>query len=259
MVAEAIRHGSHVLSGGRLSVSASKSCPSASVNERAAASRVRPCLSLGLSLALRRQSAVSGLTLPRRILRRNEFLYVHGEPGETLFMIESGWLKRVVPTMSGRNPLIDIHGWGDLIGEASLSDNMRHDSIIALSDCRVLVVSMEILHRLLQAGELTADWTRHICDRIRWHQDVIAQFITMDSRQRLSARLAMLGQRLIHDDEGVVELPRGLTQEDLAAIVGTTRSRIGVFLRALEDDGLIVRSGGALCYEPTSLGAALTS
>jgi CRP/FNR family cyclic AMP-dependent transcriptional regulator len=212
---------------------------------------------LKISLSLRHQLSLSGSSLPIRKLERNDFLYVQGEPGDTLFLIETGWLKRIVPTVSGRSPLIDVHRWGDLVGEASLSDGMRHDSIIAMSPCTVLVLYSKLLYRVLLAGDLISDWTVHMSERIRIQQDIISQFVTMDSRNRLAARLVMFGQRLELSGDGTVELPRQLTQEDLAAIVGTTRSRIGVFLRELEQDGLIRRSERGIEYEPNRLLANL--
>jgi CRP/FNR family cyclic AMP-dependent transcriptional regulator len=231
-----------------VSVPGSRTCADKSGASPRASRRPR------LGTLLLEYAEMSGSSYCARNLRRNDFLYVIGEPGDAIHLIVSGWVKRVVPSYLGKESLVDIHLSGDIVGEISLADGRRHDSAIAMSSCVVLVIPSEVLYVMLDSVEVRLTWVEYMSDRLRRQQEIIWQFATMDCRTRLTARLAMLGHLLATVDDGQrIQLPRWVTHEDLASIVGTTRSRIGTFLRDLEADGLVIRSRTGLTFDPSQL------
>lgn len=175
-----------------------------------------------------------------RTIARNASLYVYGEAGSTVFIINKGWVKRLVPDRAGKPSIMDMHQAGDIVGEMSFADGLRHDSAVAKSDCVVDVVQQDVLMDVMRSNDLLPLWTAFLCERLRHQQEIIAQFVSLDSERRLAVRLLTLTTRT-----GGSSLHR-ITHEELAAMIGTTRSRVGVFLQRFEDIGLINRTSGRI-------------
>lgn len=191
---------------------------------------------------LQRLAAANTVT---RSVPRNSNVYVCGEAGSTLFIVLSGWVKRVVPDADGKQTIVDFHLTGELFGEITAADGVRHDSVVAKSDCVVQVFAHDELQVLLRVNDLVSDWTRFLAGRLLLQQEIIAHFVNLDSERRLAVRLLMLAERMQPSPAARIPLPQ-ITQEELAGMVGTTRSRVGVFLQRFEGAGLISRSHGRI-------------
>lgn len=176
-----------------------------------------------------------------------------------MFLIQGGWLKRVMPAPSGRLSVIDLHTTGDLIGEASYAGRVRCDSAVAMSPCVVRVITLDQLLDLVRDHNLLHRWMLFLSARLRMQQQIIYQFATLDCQRRLGARLLMLAIQIGAPDEQLVSLPRRITQEELGAMVGTTRSRVGQFLHDFENRGLIRRIDQAIVIFPAPLTAYIES
>jgi CRP/FNR family transcriptional regulator, cyclic AMP receptor protein len=205
-------------------------------------------------------NTIQRLTRPTTVTRtvsRNSNVYVCGEAGSTLFTILSGWTKRVVPDADGKETIIDFHTTGELFGENTAADGMRHDSVVAKSDCVVQVIAHDELQVLLRENDLVSDWTQFLVARLLQQQEIITHFVNLDSERRLAARLKMLAERTHPGPAARVHLPR-ITHEELAGMIGTTRSRVGVFLQRFEEAGLISRSRGCIVVSPGRLHCYVT-
>jgi CRP-like cAMP-binding protein len=187
-----------------------------------------------------------------RQVHRNSSLYVCGEPGSTVFVILSGWIIREVPDRAGKRPIIDVHNRGEIVGELSLFDGMRHESAVAKSECVVQVVQHGELIDIIQSHELLPQWTSFLVQRLHRQQEMITQFVSLDSERRLAARLLMLSSRTAGPGESGVSVQR-VTHEELAAMIGTTRSRVGGFLQRFDDMGVIHRAQGNIVVYPELL------
>lgn len=188
---------------------------------------------------------------------RNEPIYTSGEQGKHLFLIEAGWVKRVSETSGGKVSINQVLAPGDLLGEDSLLGSTRRDSAIAMGSCSLAAIKFEDLLRVIRSNDLLAAWTEYLTFRIRQNDEIIRQFSTLQSEQRLAARLLSLSALSERPNGDTVHLPCRLTHEDLAALVGTTRSRIGVFLTRFERLGLVCRLDDHLVVAPHRLRAHL--
>lgn len=204
---------------------------------------------------LRRRLNTNNVELPMKVIPRHSTLYMAGEVGSAVYLVQRGWLKSCVPTVSGKVPLIDLHTRGELVGVPSFSGGRYSDSAVAMTESFVQVLPFEQLMAAVRRYDLLPAWTDFLLQRLHSQQQTISDFVTLDSEMRLASRLLRLSTRMTteQDENAPVRLPARLTHEEIAAMVGTTRSRVGHFLTNFEKKGLIDRSGDAVVVVPARL------
>jgi CRP-like cAMP-binding protein len=177
---------------------------------------------------------------PRRYAR-GETLFLEGDPGTSLCIIDKGRVKLGLTSAEGREIILDLLGPGDVFGELALLDGEpRSANAIAVEASDVLLLARdEFLHFLRQHPQASlvllstlSHWLRRLTTQM---QDTA--FLDVP------ARLARTILRLAEAEEAVhgkAVTPR-LTQTDLAGMVGTTRETLNKWLGFYEDQGLIRR------------------
>jgi CRP/FNR family cyclic AMP-dependent transcriptional regulator len=168
-------------------------------------------------------------------------VYLPGERGEHVYVVERGWVKTEQYSAEGRACLIDLLGRGEVFGEECLVSRSRTHAAVTGDEAVLRVMRRDHFLRCLSTLELGAQWTTYLGERMRDHQALIFQYGTMDSEQRLAMRLAWLAREIDRGTGGMVHLPYRITHEEFAAMIGTTRSRVGLFLRRFETLGMVVR------------------
>lgn len=209
--------------------------------------------SAGFGSVLRHKVDTDSVSLPTKIIQRNSHLYMSGAFCSAVYLVQRGWVKSCVTTAFGKMSLIDLHTRGDMIGVPASGDGSHLDSAIAMSECSVQILGFEQLMSAVRRYDLLPAWTEFLLQRLHNQQVIISDFVTLDSELRLAARLLMLTRRVARSEDAPVQLPPRLTHEEIAAMVGTTRSRIGLFLTNFEKAGLIDRSDSALTVVPARL------
>jgi len=207
----------------------------------------------GFESLLRRRLDTDSISLPKKIIPRNSHLYMSGGACSAVYLVQRGWVKSCMPTAFGKMSLIDLHTRGDMIGVPASDGGPHLDSAIAMSECSVQVLGFGQLMGAIRRYDLLPAWTEFLLRRLRNQQEIISNFVTLDSELRLAARLLMLTTRMARSEHAPVRLPPHLTHEEIAAMVGTTRSRVGVFLTNFEKAGLIDRSDNAVTVVPARL------
>jgi CRP/FNR family transcriptional regulator, cyclic AMP receptor protein len=202
---------------------------------------------------LRRCLTSSGRHSVVRRVNRDASLYVYGEAGTSAFIIHSGWVKQLVPDRMGKEFIVDFHTRGAIVGESAFADGVRHDSAVAKSDCVVHVVQHDELLDMTREFDLTDAWTTFLGQRQQCHLEMLGHFVFLDSERRLAARLVSLGERSGPATGDAVPLYQRITHEELASMIGTTRSRVGQFLQRFADNGLISRTRGRIVVYPSRL------
>jgi CRP-like cAMP-binding protein len=177
---------------------------------------------------------------PRRYAR-GETLFLEGDPGTSLCIIDKGRVMLGLTSAEGREIILDLLGPGDVFGELALLDGEpRSANAIAVEASDVLLLARdEFLHFLRQHPQASlvllstlSHWLRRLTTQM---QDTA--FLDVP------ARLARTILRLAEAEEAVhgkAVTPR-LTQTDLAGMVGTTRETLNKWLGFYEDQGLIRR------------------
>lgn len=173
-------------------------------------------------------------------------VYSGGSAADAVFLLATGRVKTVMYSRSGRTCLLRIHGAGEVLGELAVLGGSRAESAVAMEPVVVHRVATDHLGRLLGAPEVHRRLIRHLGERLADHQRAISHLVGDDCEHRLGVTLIDLAERLGRPERGAVCIGARITQEELAGIVGTTRSRIGLFLRRFAEHGAVEFGRGNL-------------
>jgi CRP-like cAMP-binding protein len=166
---------------------------------------------------------------------RDAILFAQGDPGEHVLYIQRGRVELSVSSHTGRVAVVAILGPGDFLGEGALTgQSLRRGSARAMTPCTILSVATTHMWTLLETHQnLSARFMAHLLARqSRTEADLVDQIIHSADR-RLARVLWLLAQ-----SESSRTLPP-ITQQTLADMVGTTRSRTNSLLKQLKERGLI--------------------
>lgn len=191
------------------------------------------------------RGAVSGTRLR---VAAGAAVYPAGPAADAVYLLAAGRVKTVMHSRSGRTCLLRIHGPGEVLGELAILGGARTESAVAMEPVVVHRVAAEHLQRALEAPAVHRRLIRHLGERLAEQQRVISHLVGDDSEHRLGVALLDLAARLGHPGRGSVCIGARVTQEELAGIVGTTRSRIGLFLRRFCDHGAVEFGRGNLIH-----------
>ena len=176
--------------------------------------------------------------------RAGDVIYSQGEPCDSVFYVQKGQVKLAVLSPSGKEAIVAIFEPGDFFGEGALSGQpLRLASATAASASTLLVVEKDRMTRLLHEQHALSDrFLAHLLKRnSRVEADLVDQLFN-SSEKRLARTLLLLARYGRHDGPDRV-LPK-FSQETLAEMVGTTRSRVNFFMNKFRKLGYIEYNGG---------------
>jgi len=166
-------------------------------------------------------------------------IFAQGDSTDGLFFIQEGKVQLSVVSETGKEATLGILSEGGFFGEGGLGGQLtRTSSAIALTDCILLHVGKKAM--MLAMGrepKLSAMFVKYLLKRnIRYQDDLVDQLFN-SSEKRLARVLLLMAQ---FGKQGVSEMsvPR-LSQETLAEMVGTTRSRVSFFMNRFRKFGFI--------------------
>jgi CRP/FNR family transcriptional regulator, cyclic AMP receptor protein len=170
--------------------------------------------------------------------RQGETIYAQGEVSDALFVIQNGTVRVSVEVRKGKEVTLDILSDEQFVGEESIADQpLRTASARAITECRLLRIDNTAMLRGLTRQVRLANtfWAYVLAKNLRYQQDLV------DHRYNFSEkRLARVLLQLAHVDEhGMPGLVPPIKQETLAEMVGTTRSRISLFLNRFKKSRFI--------------------
>jgi CRP/FNR family transcriptional regulator, cyclic AMP receptor protein len=171
-------------------------------------------------------------------------LFVQGDPADSVVYIQSGGVKLTVVSKAGREAVVAMLGSGDFLGEGTLAGHPRRlATATAVVDTTVLLVEKQEMARVLHEEHDLADrFISYVLARnIRVEADLVDQLFNK-SEKRLARALLLLA-RYGKDEEPNHVLPH-ISQEVLATMVGTTRSRVNFFMNKFRKLGFIEYNGG---------------
>ena len=177
----------------------------------------------------------------KTILRygRGETIFTQGDLCDHVLYIQSGGVKLSVLSTTGREAVVAMLGPGDFFGEGCLAGQpVRVGSAAAITPSVILLVGKEKMVRLLHKQHAMSDrFIAHMLARnIRIEEDLIDQLFN-SSEKRLARTLLLLARYGKHDKP--VRAVPPISQETLAKMVGTARSRVNFFMKKFERLGFI--------------------
>jgi CRP-like cAMP-binding protein len=176
--------------------------------------------------------------------RAKEFFFSQGEPADCVFYLQSGRAKLTVVSKKGKEATVTLLTTGDFFGEESMSadETMRSSSASAITVCVATKIGrLEMLRVLHEEHRFSDFFMQFILTRgIRTQADLIDQLF--NSSERRLARTLLIMAEYGKSGEPVALIPP-VTQEALADMIGSTRSRVSFFMNRFRTLGYIEYSG----------------
>jgi CRP/FNR family transcriptional regulator, cyclic AMP receptor protein len=171
-------------------------------------------------------------------------VYVQGAQANSVFYVNEGGVKLSVLSSAGKEAVVAILGPGDFLGEGCMAGQpLRMGTAKAVMRTTLLRIAKRDMVRMLhQHSEFSDRFIAHMLTRnIRIEEDLVDQLF--NSSEKRLARTLLLLARYGKDETAQRVLPK-LSQETLAEMVGTTRSRVNFFMNKFRKLGLIEYNGG---------------
>jgi CRP/FNR family cyclic AMP-dependent transcriptional regulator len=175
--------------------------------------------------------------------RSNQRIFIQGGPADAIFYIQKGKVKLTVVSKRGKEAVVALLGEGDFFGEGCLAGQpIRMATAVTLSNCSITKLEKAGVVRLLHEEPAFSEmFVAHLLSRnIKIEEDLVDQLFN-SSEKRLARVLLLLAN---FGKEGKPEevIPK-MSQETLAEIVGTTRSRVSFFMNRFRKLGFIEYNG----------------
>jgi len=175
---------------------------------------------------------------------KKQRIYAQGAACDAVFYIQTGKVRLTVVAENGKEATIGILNPGDFFGEGGLAGQpLRMGSATAMTDCELMQIEKKAMMLALHQEHALSDlFTAYLLGRnIRYEEDLVDQLFN-SSEKRLARILLLLAH---FGKEGVPEtvVPK-ISQETLAEMVGTTRSRVSFFMNRFRKLGFIHYNGG---------------
>ncbi len=175
--------------------------------------------------------------------RKNSTIFIQGDAADAVFYIQGGEVKLAVVSPRGKEAVIAILSQGFFFGEGCLAgQTVRMASALALTDCSIVRVAKLAMVSVLHAEpDFSEMFINHLLTRnIRIEEDLVDHLFN-SSEKRLARILLLLAD--FGKESRPHEVIPNISQETLAEMIGTTRSRVSFFLNKFRKLGLIEYNG----------------
>jgi CRP-like cAMP-binding protein len=184
--------------------------------------------------------------LGRRIveLKPKENFFAQGDPADSVFYLQKGRARLTVVSQNGKEATITLFSAGDFVGEGALAaiPGLRLSTATAIDYCMALKITRDEMIRVLHEEHGLSDlFLKFLLDRsMRTQADLVDQLF--NSSEKRLARILLLMAEFGKPGERETFIPP-ITQETLAEMIGTTRSRVSFFMNRFRKLGLINYNG----------------
>jgi CRP/FNR family transcriptional regulator, cyclic AMP receptor protein len=177
-----------------------------------------------------------------RKFRKNEEIFAQGEIAGAVFYIQKGKVKVTVLSGHGKEAVVGILAQGQFFGEGCLAGSKpRHATTRAMEECLLTSITKAAMMTALDAEpEFSAFFMAHLLSRNSRIEDDLIDQLFNSSERRLARLLLLLAN---FGKAGTQPVPVTLSQETLADMIGTTRSRVSFFMNKFRKDGFISYNG----------------
>ena len=187
---------------------------------------------------------------------RGHVIFAEGEPGDRLYIIQSGKVKIGRKSPDGRENLLGIFGPSDMFGELSIFDpGPRTSTATTVTEVRALSMDRPALRQWIASRpEIAEQLLRVVARRLRRTNGMLADLIFTDVPGRVAKALLQLAQRFGSQEAGLLRVTHDLTQEEIAQYVGASRETVNKALADFAHRGWLRLEGkSVLILEPERL------
>src|SRR5579864_6534422 len=175
--------------------------------------------------------------------RKGQIVYAQGKPADSVFYIQSGKVKKIVVSEQGKEAVVGLFGTGDFFGEGCMAGEiLRLATVSAMTDCVIVRLAKENIIRVIHEEPAFAElFISHLLARnSRVEEDLVDQLFN-SSEKRLARTLLLLAN--FGKESRPEPIIAKVSQETLAEMIGTTRSRVSHFMNKFRKLGLIDYNG----------------
>jgi CRP/FNR family transcriptional regulator, cyclic AMP receptor protein len=175
--------------------------------------------------------------------RKGQPIFAQSDVADAIFYLQKGKIKLTVVSNNGKEAVVALLGAGDFFGEGCLAgQQVRMSTAAAMTDCSIVRLekaeAIRVLHEEVSFSEL---FLKHLLSRnIRIEEDLVDQLF--NSSEKRLARVLLLLANFGKEGKPETVIPK-ISQETLAEIVGTTRSRVSFFMNRFRKLGFIKYNG----------------
>jgi len=190
---------------------------------------------------------LAGINGGKSVIEYSEdrIIYRQGDPADAIFYLRRGKVKLTVTSQQGKEATVAILGAGEFFGEGCLAGQLLCVSTaIAVADCTLArIEKARMSHMLHEQHDISELFVTHLLSRnIRYEEDLVDQLF--NSSEKRLARILLLLAHFGKEGRSEAVLPR-INQENLAQMVGTTRSRVSHFMSKFKKLGFVDYDGSS--------------
>jgi CRP/FNR family cyclic AMP-dependent transcriptional regulator len=189
--------------------------------------------------------------------RRSQKIYSQGDPATSVMYVQKGGVKLSAVNEVGKEAVLAILGPSDFFGDGGMAgQSVRMGTATAITPTTLLVIEKNEMIRVLHAEHAFSDlFVSYVLSRnIRIEEDLMDQLF--NSSEKRLARTLLLLARYGKEDQPHGVLPK-VSQETLAEMIGTTRSRVNFFMNKFRKLGFIHYNGGGVQVHKSLLSVVL--
>jgi len=172
-----------------------------------------------------------------------QVIFAQGDPADAVFYVQTGRVKLTIVSGRGKEAVVGIYSDTDFFGEASLAGQpLRLATATAMSECLIVRLAKSAMIRMLHDEPTFSElFVAHLLSRnIRVEADLVDQLF--NSSEKRLARVLLLLANFGKEGKPEAVIPN-ITQETLAEMIGTTRSRVSFFMNKFRKLGFIEYNG----------------
>jgi CRP-like cAMP-binding protein len=205
------------------------------------------------------ETFLTGISKGRTVLEFgvNRNIFLQGQPADSVFFLLRGKVKLSVTSSEGKEAIVATLGSGEFFGEGCLAGQpLRMATAIAVEDCTITRVEKATITRMLHEEQGVAElfFTHLLSRNIRYEADLVDQLF--NSSEKRLARILLLLSHFSKESKTETVVP-GINQENLAQMVGTTRSRVSHFMNKFRKLGFIDYNSGEMVVHKGLLSVVL--
>jgi CRP/FNR family cyclic AMP-dependent transcriptional regulator len=175
--------------------------------------------------------------------RKHQKVFSQGDPGDSVFYIQEGKVKVCVVSQQGKEAVVAIHGNGDFFGEGCLNGHrLRMATAVTMTECVIMRIDKASIVRVLrEEPKFSEMFMSYLLSRnSRVEEDLVDQLF--NSSEKRLARVLLLMANFGKEGKPTPVIAK-ITQETLAEMVGTTRSRVSMFMNKFRKLGFVKYNG----------------
>lgn len=172
-------------------------------------------------------------------LEEKDLVFSQGGPADAVFHVRKGQVKLTVVSSTGKDAILGIARAGEFVGFSCLAGARAYlKTATAMTDCELLRIDRDVMARALHRNEaLAVRFVRTLLlQNIRAEADLVDHLLN-SSEKRLARALLLLAH--VGEAATPATVPLRISQETLAGMVGTTRSRVNAFMNKFRDSGFV--------------------